>query len=74
MAVTHDSEWTTLIKTVRRDDLEYLYIYLPVVQGKLTPKELTQESRLEEFLSENYSLVSQPENSGHLINVIFIHC
>ena len=27
VAVTHDSEWITLIKTVRRDNLEYnLYV------------------------------------------------
>ncbi|KAF8556914.1 hypothetical protein OG21DRAFT_1520796 [Imleria badia] len=46
VAITHDSEWITLIET-----------------GKLTPEELTQGDRLEEFLSENYTVVSQPENS-----------
>ncbi|KAF8549076.1 hypothetical protein OG21DRAFT_640744 [Imleria badia] len=47
VAVTHDSEWITLIET-----------------GKLTPDELARRDRLEECLSENYSLVSQPENSA----------
>ena len=73
VAVTHDSEWITLIKRVRRDNLEYnqyVYIHSPVVQGRLTLEELTREGRLEEFLSENYSLVSQPENSKCLINAI----
>ncbi|KAF8548780.1 hypothetical protein OG21DRAFT_1515937 [Imleria badia] len=47
VAVTHDSEWITLIET-----------------GKLTPEELAQGDRLEELLSENYSLVSQSESSA----------
>ncbi|KAF8119231.1 hypothetical protein EV363DRAFT_1201085 [Boletus edulis] len=46
VAVTHDSEWITLIET-----------------GRLTTEELTQSvDRLEDILSENYSVVSRPEH------------
>jgi hypothetical protein len=67
VAVTHDSEWITLIETVRPQS-SILFRFFTFVQGKLTPEELMQGDRLEEFLSENYSLVSQPENSKYILD------
>lgn len=58
-----------LIETVSCYDFD-LFIFLPVDQGKITLEELTQEDHLEESLSENYSLVSQHENSKFSVSLI----
>ena len=64
--MTHDSEWTSLLETV----CSYPFHLSPltsVLQGVLIHDDLTQEGRIEAFLSENYAFDSR--NGKYLITV-----